>query len=137
MGEGNPDDAETFYSVLKETFDPSRIQHGYAQILSHHGQLERALSLLDEIGTGDEDIDSVTLVYLFYDLKARGNIEDTIRVLQAIIDRFPDVYHPYCHLATMFERQGKLDRARGLCEKAIELNPDFTEAKQILERLNK
>jgi hypothetical protein len=134
--EGKPEDAEAFYSVLKELFDPVRIQHGYAQILSNHGQLERALSLLDEIGTGDEDIDSVTLVYLFYDLKARGNIEDATRVLQAIVEKFPGVYHPYCHLASMYESQGELERARELCKKAIELNPDFTEARQILARLS-
>ncbi len=131
------DDAEAFYLALRETFDPFRIQHGYAQILSNHGQLERALSLLDELGNADETIDlPVTLVYLYYDLKARGNVEDAIRILQAIVEKFPDVYHPYCHLATLYESKGDFDRAKDACEKAIELNPDFTEARLILEKLS-
>ena len=135
--EENEDNAEAFYSALRETFDAFRIQHGYAQILANHGQLERALSMLDELDNAGEDIDlQVALVYLYYDLSARGNLEDAMRVLQAIIERFPDVYHPYCHLAAAYESKGELGKAKDACEQAIELNPDFVEAKETLERLS-
>ena len=134
--EDKADDAEAFYSALRETFDAFRIQHGYAQILSNHGQLERALSLLDELGNAGDDIDlQVTLVYLYYDLKARSNVEGAISVLEGTIERFPDVYHPYCHLARLYESKGDYEEAKDACEKAISLNPDFSDAREILERL--
>lgn len=134
--EGNKEDAEIFYSTLRETFDPFRVQHGYAQILANHGQLERALSLMDELRTSGADLDpQVTLVYLYYDLSARGDAEGAMKVLLAIIERFPDVYHPYCHLASMYEAKGEFGKAKAACERAIDLNPGFVEAKQILERL--
>jgi hypothetical protein len=131
------DEAETLYSMLRDTFDAFRIQHGYAQILARHGQLERAISLMEDLDNQGEEIDlQVTLIYFFYDLKARGNVEDAIQVLQASIERFPDVYHPYCHLARLYESKGELERAKKVCEQAIELNPDFVDAREILERFN-
>jgi tetratricopeptide (TPR) repeat protein len=135
--EEKTDEAEALYSVLRDTFDPFRIQHGYAQILSRHGQLERAISLMSDLENAGEEIDfQVTLIYFFYDLKARGNVNDAIQVLQASIERFPDVYHPYCHLARLYESKGELERAKKVCAQAIELNPDFVDAREILERLN-
>ena len=87
--------------------------------------------MLDELGNAGEDIDlQVTLVYLYYDLKARSNIEDAIRVLRGTIERFPDVYHPYCHLARLYESKGDDEEAKDTCEKAISLNPDFVEARE-------
>jgi tetratricopeptide (TPR) repeat protein len=135
--EDKADDAKAFYLALRETFDPFRIQHGYAQILSRHGQLERAISLMEELDNAGEEIDlQVTLIYFFYDLKARGNVEDAITALKASIERFPDVYHPYCHLARLYESKGELSKAKEACAHAIELNPDFTDAREVLERLN-
>jgi tetratricopeptide (TPR) repeat protein len=135
--EDKADEAETLYSTLRETFDAFRIQHGYAQILARHSQMERALALMEDLDNAGEEIDlQVTLIYFFYDLKARGNVEDAIAALNASIERFPDVYHPYCHLARLYESKGEIDKARNICEQAIELNPEFTEAKEILERLN-
>lgn len=135
--EEKADEAETLYSTLRETFDAFRIQHGYAQMLARHGQLERAISLMDELDKAGEEIDlQVTLVFFFYDLKARGNIEDAARALEASIERFSDVYHPYCHLARLYESEGELARAKEACEKAIEINPEFQDAREVLERLN-
>jgi tetratricopeptide (TPR) repeat protein len=137
IDEDRADDAEDFYTTLLETFDPFRIQHGYAFILSNHGNLGRAIALLDELVTAGEEMDlPTTLDYLFYDLKARGKTEDAIRVLQLKTERFPDSYHAYCYLAEMYEDSGDMEKAKAACEKAIELNPDFVDAKEILERLN-
>jgi tetratricopeptide (TPR) repeat protein len=99
--------------------------------------LERALVLLEDLRNAGEEIDlATTFDYLYYDLKARGKIGDAIHVLQAKIERFPDSYHSYCYLATLYESKGDIEKAKAACKKAIELNPDFTDAKEILEGLN-
>ncbi len=131
------EDAETYYSALLETFDVFRIQHGYATILSRHGNLERALSLLEDLEDGGEDIDLLaTLTFLYYDLKANDKIDDAIRVLETIIESFPGSYHSYCYLATLYELKGDIERAIASCEKATEINSGFTDAKEILKRLS-
>jgi tetratricopeptide (TPR) repeat protein len=136
LDEGSEENAEAFYTVLRETFDRFRIQNGYAMILANHGQLERAISLLEDLENAGEAIDlPVSLDYLYYDLKDRGNIEDAIRALQAKTERFPDSYHAYCYLAEMYAAKSEIEKAKAACETAIEINPNFKDAKELLKNL--
>ena len=137
MKADRPDDAEALYSALLESFDPTRIQYGYAQILANHGEVERAISLLDALEGAGEAIDlPAALDFLYYDLPRRGRTEDAIRVLQARIERFPDSYHAYCYLARLYADRGDLDLARAAVQTAMGLNPDWDLAREVLEELN-
>jgi tetratricopeptide (TPR) repeat protein len=136
LDEDRAEDAEALYSILRDTFDTFRVQNGFATILANHGQLERAISLLEELDNAGEAIDlPAAFDYLYYDLKERGEIEDAIRVLQAKTERFPDSYHAYCYLAEMYAAGGELEKAKAACETAIEVNPDFKDARELLTKL--
>jgi tetratricopeptide (TPR) repeat protein len=136
LDEGRAKDAGAFYTVLGETFDTFRVQNGYAMILANHGQLEQALSLLEDLENAGEAIDlPASLDYLYYDLKARGHMEDAIRALRAKIERFPDSYHAYCYLAEMYASRGEVDKAKAACETVIKVNPGFKEARELLKKL--
>lgn len=134
--DGNAEDAATFYIALLDAFDAFRVQHGYALILAKHGDVEEAVSLLEKLEDAGDAIDlATTLDFLYYDLKRKGETEDAIYVMQRKIERFPDSYFAYCYLATLYERLGDTEKAIAACEKAIALNRDFSDAKEILERL--
>ncbi len=59
-----------------------------------------------------------------------------MRVVPAKNERFPEVCHPYCELATMNESKNGIINAFHACERATALNPDFHDARTILERLD-
>lgn len=136
IDDGRQDEAEIFVAALEDRFDRFRVRHGWAQILANHGQLDRALELLDDLSASGAAIDlPATLDFIYYDLAARNRSEDALRVLQAKIDRFPEIYHSYCRLAELHEQRGEIEEAIAACEQAIALNPDFRDAPALMDRL--
>jgi len=134
--ENKEKDSEILYTALLERFDRFRIQRGYAVILAARGYLDRGISLLQDLADAGYDMDFKTsLVFLYYDLKDQKKIQEAIHVLKYKIERFPDSYFSYCYLAAMYETQGDIDKAIDMCERAIELQPDYSDATEILKRL--
>jgi tetratricopeptide (TPR) repeat protein len=132
------EEAETLYTVLLDRFDRFRIQNGYAFILASQGYLKRGMTLLQELATSGRNMDfNTSLRLLYYDLMEKKRIKEAIYVLNYEIERFPDSYFSYYYLAALYETQGEIDKAVSLCEKAIEIQPDYSDAKELLEKLKK
>ena len=51
--------------------------------------------------------------------------------------KHPDLVRPWYGLARVYEGAGDIEKALEHCKKCLEMNPDFTWAAEMLERLEK
>ena len=72
--------------------------------------------------------------YLFFSSSSGGN-RDVYWVDMEFVHALNPAEQP-CHLAAMYESKGEFGNAKNACQRAIELNPGFVEARETLERLD-
>lgn len=65
----------------------------------------------------------------------QGNYAEAIRLFQEALRISPALALVRLNLAVALERTGKIDEARTVLNKALEFNPSFTEARQMLRRM--
>jgi tetratricopeptide (TPR) repeat protein len=72
---------------------------------------------------------------LAYQLGRREQEEDELAVFRFITEEFPGSDGAWLNLAKSYERRSELERSREACAEALRLNPDNSDAGELLERL--
>jgi CubicO group peptidase (beta-lactamase class C family) len=72
---------------------------------------------------------------LGYALLARGRVKDAIEIFKLNVEVYPDAFNPYDSLGEAYMVDGQNELARINYERSLELDPDNTNAVQMLERL--
>jgi CubicO group peptidase (beta-lactamase class C family) len=72
---------------------------------------------------------------LGYALLGRGRVKDAIEIFKLNVEVYPDAFNPYDSLGEAYMTDGQNELARINYEKSLELNPDNTNAVQMLQRL--
>ncbi len=65
-------------------------------------------------------------------LSESGQTSQALRLLERMTEEFPDLPEPYNNLAVLQASNGQLDRARGLLETALRLDPAYRTAHENL-----
>ena len=65
-----------------------------------------------------------------------GNTTMAIEHLQNVINDEPSFADPYIHLANIYMQQGDVEKAKGLLDKALELNPDSNWANELYKSIS-
>lgn len=82
-----------------------------------------------------EGFDEFVLNSLGYRLLRTERFDDAIAIFQLNIEEYPDAWNPYDSLGEAYMRAGDLENAIEFYEKSLELNPDNTGGKAMLERI--
>jgi tetratricopeptide (TPR) repeat protein len=72
---------------------------------------------------------------LGYRLLRSERIDDAIEIFKLNIEEYPDAWNPYDSLGEAYMVAGELELAIEYYEKSIELNPENTNGKAMLERI--
>jgi hypothetical protein len=72
---------------------------------------------------------------LGYRLLGRDRIDDAIEVFKLNVDEYPQAFNPYDSLGEAYMKQGDTDLAIENYQRSVELNPDNSNAHEMLERL--
>ncbi len=67
----------------------------------------------------------------------RSRIEDAIEIFKLNVEFFPEAFNPYDSLAEAYMLAGDTRLARLNYERSLRLNPDNTNAVEMLERLGR
>ena len=78
---------------------------------------------------------SRTLNNVGYELLGTGEVEMAIAVFELNVDRFPEEANPYDSLAEACLAAGDRERAIALYRKALSVDPEFENARRMLEQL--
>jgi len=82
-----------------------------------------------------EGFDEFVLNTLGYRLLRAERFDDAIAIFRLNIEEYPDAWNPYDSLGEAYMRAGDLESAIEFYEKSLELNPDNTGGKAMLERI--
>jgi len=82
-----------------------------------------------------EAFDEYVLNSLGYFLLGDERFDDAIEILKLNVDQYPDAWNPYDSLGEAYMQAGQLEVAIVYYEKSLELNPDNTGGKAMLERI--
>jgi tetratricopeptide (TPR) repeat protein len=82
-----------------------------------------------------EGFDEFVLNSLGYRLLLAERYDDAIAIFRLNIEEYPDAWNPYDSLGEAYMRAGDLESAIGFYERSLELNPDNTGGKAMLERI--
>ncbi|UCF19711.1 MAG: serine hydrolase, partial [Gemmatimonadota bacterium] len=72
---------------------------------------------------------------LGYRLLRSDRVDDAIEIFKLNIEEYPDAWNPYDSLGEAYMVAGKLDLAIEYYERSLELNPENTNGKAMLERI--
>ncbi|MEO7653852.1 MAG: tetratricopeptide repeat protein, partial [Bryobacteraceae bacterium] len=104
------------------------------EVLMAQGKREEAKTLNDAILTDDpKDADALGLQGAL--LLDKGDLQNAISQLQAVVARAPDNFVAHFNLARGLNDKGDLEQARSHFNEAIRLRPDYTAARVGLGRL--
>lgn len=135
---GKADDANQFYQVLLDTLpDVFRIKLGFAQVCIWNGQVGIGLDIIKRLLDDDPLLElNNTLYWLAYSLLGESQTEDALQVFQLNARNHPSV-RAYYGLAIAYQRNGDFRQAIESCRKSLELNPDFEDALELLNKLER
>ena len=123
----------TLLDVLPHDF---RIRHGFAQALLLNGYARKGLDLLKTLKQDiPTEIFKSALNHYVWELRRKSKPEEALEVLYFNIQEFPDSHYFYFAISQIYEELGKLEEAVQYCRKALEIKPDFSEAAEMLKRL--
>jgi tetratricopeptide (TPR) repeat protein len=112
--------SEFLYQIVEEK-GISYLEENFADILADNDYVIRSANMLNMLG------------YTF--LQEQMN-EAAIVVFRFNIHLFPDQANPYDSLAEAYMISGDLQKSREYYNKALEVDPNFDNAKKMLERLD-
>lgn len=120
---------------LKEDYSPSHYQ--LAIVAERRGKLDEAISKMESVTRyNQQDVGVAFQLGLLY--LRRGGKDDLSRAQSAFeyaVQLLPSYSNARWFLASIYEQQGKLDKAIEQIQKVSELNPDNDLVKSRLERL--
>ena len=133
---GKADDANQFYQVLLKTLpDVFRINLGFALVNIWNGQAGTGLEIMEKLLDEDPRLKlNNSLYWLGYSLLQETQSEAALQVYQFNARKHPSV-RSYYGLAIAYERNGEISQAIESCRKSLELNPDFEDASELLNKL--
>lgn len=136
MEAGRVDDADRFYQALLDTLNEDyRIKRGYGMIRVLHGRVKNGMELLSE-AMSDHPVERMVTIYeLGSDLLLKSRVEDALKVMRFNEKEFPGHYISHFGLAMVFAKSGETEKALTHLERALELNPDFVAAAEMLHKL--
>jgi tetratricopeptide (TPR) repeat protein len=82
-----------------------------------------------------EGFDEFVLNSLGYRLLRAERFDDAIAIFRLNIEEYPDAWNPYDSMGEAYMMAGDLETAIEFYEKSLELNPDNTGGKAMLERI--
>lgn len=71
-----------------------------------------------------------------YDLAGIGKIEVGMAILQTAVELYPQVANLYDSVGEFYLKQGQKDKAIEFYNKALQVDPNFENAKKMLEKIN-
>lgn len=116
---------EPIYYVWKENGAEAAVEH-YFELRHDHSDEYR--------------FDDATLLVIGNKLLGKGHLQGAVIFLEASLQEYPDSkYNYYTNyiLADAHNQMGGENTAVRYCERALELNPDFGTAAELLEKLKK
>lgn len=75
------------------------------------------------------------LVVFGYYLLEKGKIQDAIKIFQLYIDEFPESWNAYDSMGEAHMMNNQKEQAKKYYRKSLELNPDNTNAEELLKKL--
>lgn len=130
---------ETYYQAFK--VDPKSIEalHGAALVYLEEEKVEKAINIFNKI----MEMDSIyqeeykhILNHVAISLGKHGLHDKAISLYQKAISLDPNDEVLFFNLSGAFIRSNKYQEAKTFLEKAIELDPSFEEAKNLLEKIS-
>ena len=109
----------------------SEVLHEIARACADVGKFEEGIAVINDalaLYPNDHELLS-TKAYLHMDLE---NYAEAVKILESIIDQYPDHEYKHRSLAKAYENIGKKDEAVLYYQKTLEINPENVE---VLERL--
>ncbi|HSG81361.1 MAG TPA: tetratricopeptide repeat protein, partial [Gemmatimonadota bacterium] len=82
-----------------------------------------------------EAFDEYVLNSLGYRLLGADRFDDAIRIFTLNVEEYPGAWNPYDSLGEAYMRAGNLEMATAYYEKSLELNPDNSGGRAMLERI--
>jgi len=70
-------------------------------------------------------------------LRRQGKLDESLRFFEQALAATDDDEHLYFNTGQVYSQMGNREAARPLLIKALELNPDFTEAAELLEKIDR
>lgn len=70
-----------------------------------------------------------------YNQNKNGDIEAAKKTFSNLIKDYPNFEWPYANLATIYVKEHNLEEAERLLNKALSINPDYANARRLLEKL--
>jgi tetratricopeptide (TPR) repeat protein len=130
-------------SKLNVDMNPNSVfaQRQYAGRAIEHAMLEEGVAagtdLYRELKQAypPQAFPEFTLNSLGYRLMGAGHMEEAIAVFLLNVEAFPDAYNTYDSLGEAYMNHGDTELAIQNYERSLELNPENTNAAQMLERL--
>ena len=89
------------------------------------------------IETDKEKLSELDLSIKGYDFLKRGKHEQAIAIFKLGLKSFPDSFNIYDSLAEAYMKNGENDRAIRNYEKSLQLNPENTNAKNMMKKISK
>ena len=89
------------------------------------------------IETDKEKLSELDLTIKGYDFLKRGKHEQAIAIFKLGLKAFPDSFNIYDSLAEAYMKNGENDRAIINYEKSLQLNPENTNAKNMMKKISK
>jgi tetratricopeptide (TPR) repeat protein len=130
---GRLSDAKGFYLEALEV-DPENVEvlHRYGALLAAQAETDEeraeALEILRDAAERSVPIDetNASLHNNFGNaLRVAGRLEDSERVLRAIVDAAPDSWQAWHNLGQTYKEQGRNDEAAAALRRSITLNPEY------------
>lgn len=136
---GYVNEADQIYKALLNTLpEEFRIKQGYALAHIMNDSVQRGLKLMSELWARYPSAKLQQWIgILTYQLSSKSKSEDVLRVLLFSIEEFPESYQAYHDLAETYDSIGDTENAKKYCKRSLELNPDYTYAKDLLKELEK
>jgi tetratricopeptide (TPR) repeat protein len=66
-------------------------------------------------------------------LAGQGKIDDAIKEFQIVLSRRPDDVEMSCNVGILLEQQGRIDDAINQYRRALQVNPNYSKARQLLD----
>jgi tetratricopeptide (TPR) repeat protein len=134
--DNNFNDSDQFYQALVDILQyDNRIEMGYAITCIDNGRIDKGFDLLKKTMAESPREFMAELNLRGRNFLWDSRFEDALEVYLLCVQEFPDWYYAYYQLARTYERLERFQRAKESCEKALELNPDYLPAAQLLEEL--
>jgi len=118
--------------------DDNQVMYYRARQHVEEGRFMQADSLLEDIMNRlpEEDELGIEARYLYAYSRARqGDIKTAIEYAQIVVENYPDSHNAHLLLGALYIEKGEMEEARAHLNKALRLNPDSEDAKELLDEL--